>query len=147
MVPWYKGNLWNLNIVENNVCSRSSLYLLVKGYRGEEGLRNPWKRPKQFNANRQDSVEICVSLTVRQIQLTCEVSCKVILFLFLFKALSDGEIVGYVINLRSFVRSSCYWLLRRRSAQIRQVCTMNQQYSLMTTNKRAESMNVMLLGM
>ena len=90
------------------VCSRSSLYLLVKGYRGEEGLRKPWKRPKRFNTNRQDSVEICIYLTVRQIQLTCKVSGKIALFLLSLKALSDVELVGYVISPASFVRNSCY---------------------------------------
>jgi hypothetical protein len=70
------------------------MYRLVNGYRGMEGLRNTWKRPKRVSINCQESVEICVSLMGRQIQLTCEVSGKIILFLLLPKALSDGELVG-----------------------------------------------------
>jgi len=73
-----------------------------------EDLGNTWKRPRRVSTNRQDSVEICIFLIGRQIQLTCEVSGKIILFLLLPKALSDGELVGYVIKPPSFVRSPCY---------------------------------------
>ena len=78
--------------------SASSLYRLVNGYRGVGGLRNTWKRPKRVSTNCQDSVEICIFLIGKQIQLTCEVSGKIILFLLLPKALSDGKLVAYVIN-------------------------------------------------
>jgi hypothetical protein len=97
----------NPGYLENVVCSRSSLYRLVKGYRGEEGLGKTWKRMKRVNTTRQDSAEVCVSPIVRQIQLTCEVSGKIIFFLLLLKSLSDGELVGYVIKPPGFVRSSC----------------------------------------
>jgi hypothetical protein len=55
----------------------------------------------------QGSVEIRVSPIVRQIQLTCEISGKIVLLLLLLKSLSDGKLVGCVIMPPGFVRSSC----------------------------------------
>jgi hypothetical protein len=41
------------------------LYRLVKGYRGEEDLRNTWKRSKRVGTNLQDIIEICVWVQYR----------------------------------------------------------------------------------